>query len=177
MSQDAIDKHRDPMYIKKHLENSEGAGRNLLSVFCCNYYFVKLFAEPFLNTSRGVQDLVDNTTECVQVSRSRLSCGDFMASSGALSSAGGSGTGLDSRDAESGLGGAHNDDHGSSSSKYDDKEKRICGVRRSNTALAWLVAALCSPNSYCSLSRMVHGLAIVISACIVLLFIYASFTV
>jgi len=79
---DAIEKHRDPAFLQRHLQNPEGAGRNLLSVFCCNYYFVKMIAEPFLNTSRGVQDLVDNTTECMQMSRSRLSCSDMLVSAG-----------------------------------------------------------------------------------------------
>lgn len=71
---DAIEKHRDPTFLKRHMENPEGRGCNMLSVFCCNYYFIKIIAEPFLNTSKGVQDLVDGTNDCVQMSRSRLSC-------------------------------------------------------------------------------------------------------
>lgn len=78
--QDAIVKHRDPAFMKRHLSNPEGAGRNILSVLCCNYYMIKILAEPFLNTTRGVQDMVDNTAECVTVTRSRLSCTDFLSS-------------------------------------------------------------------------------------------------
>lgn len=52
----------------------EAAGRNFLSIICCNYIFIKSFAEPFLNTSRNVQTLADNTIQCVHHSRTRLNC-------------------------------------------------------------------------------------------------------
>ncbi len=164
--QDAIEKHRDPMFLKKYLAKPEGAGVNLLSFFCCNYYFVKLVAEPFLNTSRGVQDLVDNTAECVSLSRSRLSCGEFMTSSGALSSLS--------------AGAAHDDDSLESaqeggSSKYDDKEKK--GGGRRYTVLAAVTAFLCTPASYASVAKLINCVTILFSVGIVLLFIYASFTV
>ena len=71
---DAIARHRDPSFIKKRLQVPEAAGRNFISFICCNYWFVKTFAEPFLNTSHNVQSLVHGTAECVQRSRSRLSC-------------------------------------------------------------------------------------------------------
>ena len=68
-------RHQDPSFIKRHLQQSpEASGRNFLAFICCNYWFVKTFAEPFLNTSHGVQNLVHGTTECVQSSRSRLNC-------------------------------------------------------------------------------------------------------
>ena len=74
-TQDAIVRHRDPSFIKRHLQQSpEASGRNFLAFICCNYWFVKTFAEPFLNTSHGVQNLVHGTTECVHHSRSRLNC-------------------------------------------------------------------------------------------------------
>jgi hypothetical protein len=63
------------MYIQKRLQNSpEAAGKNIISFLCCNYWFIKTFAEPFLNTSMGIQNLIYGTTECVQQSRSRLNC-------------------------------------------------------------------------------------------------------
>ena len=73
---DAIARHLDPSFIKKRLQVPEAAGRNFISFICCNYWFVKTFAEPFLNTSHNVQNLVHGTAECVQRSRSRLSCLD-----------------------------------------------------------------------------------------------------
>ena len=49
---DAIVRHQDPTFIKKRLQGGgEAAGRNILSFICCNYWLVKTFAEPFLNTS------------------------------------------------------------------------------------------------------------------------------
>jgi len=73
---EAIYNHRDPSFIKRYISSSpEAAGRNFLSFICCNYWFVKTFAEPFLNTSLGVQNIVHGTTECVHSSRSRLACG------------------------------------------------------------------------------------------------------
>ena len=72
---DAIVNFRDPSYCKNYMASSpEAAGRNFLAVFCCNYVLIKSFAEPFLNTSKGVQTLVDNTSQCVHHSRSRLNC-------------------------------------------------------------------------------------------------------
>ena len=66
---DAIVRHHDPSFIKNRLQDPEAAGRNFMSLICCNYWFVKTFAEPFLNTSHNVQSLVHGTTECVQRSR------------------------------------------------------------------------------------------------------------
>jgi hypothetical protein len=72
---DAIDLHADPMFMKKRLQSSpEAAGKNLMNYLCCNYWLVKTFAEPFLNTASGVQNLVHGTSECVAHSRSRLNC-------------------------------------------------------------------------------------------------------
>eukprot|EP01034_Spumella_vulgaris_P026603 gene26603-33207_t len=166
---DAIDKHRDPMFLKKHLENHEGAGRNLLSFFCCNYYFVKLFAEPFLNTSRGVQDLVDGSADCVQNARGRLSCGDFLASSANLASL---------NEKESSSADLNNgEENETNASKYDEhhKDKRSFSLLSSIKRVT--VGCLCNPGSYMSMAKLFNGLAIVISLGIVLLFIYASFTV
>jgi hypothetical protein len=72
--QDAIVRHQDPSFIKRRLQVPEAAGRNFLSFLCCNYWFVKTFAEPFLNTSHSVQTLVYGTQECVVKTRSRMNC-------------------------------------------------------------------------------------------------------
>ena len=45
-----------------------------MSYICCNYWLVKTFAEPFLNTSHTVQTLIYSSAECAQKCRSRLSC-------------------------------------------------------------------------------------------------------
>jgi len=75
---DAIDKHRDPAFIMKHMENPLGAGRNILSVCCCDYYLIKKIAEPFLSASRSVQDGAECANECMTTSRSRLSCANLL---------------------------------------------------------------------------------------------------
>jgi len=160
---DAIQKHQDPSFLKRHLESPEGAGRNMLSVFCCNYYFVKMVAEPFLNTSRGVQDLVDNTSVCIESSRSRLSCSDFSSSNV---------SGLNPslpHDVECG----ENEVESSSDHKYDNKKD---GKQR-YTFLATIVAYLCTPASYATVAKMIQCLTLLFSIGVVLLFIYASFTV
>jgi glycosyltransferase involved in cell wall biosynthesis len=150
---DAIDKHKDPSFLKRHLATPEGAGRNILSVFCCNYYFVKLFAEPFLNSSRGVQDLVDNTSNCVEISRSKLSC-DFLSSAN-----------LHGQDEES-----------QTESKYDhDKFKKSA---RKTSMLTTMTQYCCAGASYgTSLSKMIQCLTMLLTIGIALVFIYASFAV
>ena len=74
---DAIVRHRDPSFITKFMtSNPEAQGKNFLSLICCNYWFVKTFAEPFLNTSLGVQNVVHGSAECISRSRSRLNCSE-----------------------------------------------------------------------------------------------------
>jgi hypothetical protein len=78
---DAIEKFADPMFIKKRLQSSpEAAGRNYLSILCCNYKLFKLIAEPFLNTTQTVQNFVHGSRECLSQSRTRLSCADLTMS-------------------------------------------------------------------------------------------------
>lgn len=73
---DAYIRHLDPSFMKRRLQSSpEAAGRNILSVFCCNYWFVKTFAEPILNTTTSVQNLAYSTSDCMIQSRNRLQCG------------------------------------------------------------------------------------------------------
>ena len=68
-------RHLDPTFIKKRIQNSpEAAGKNFMSYICCNYWLVKTFAEPFLNTSHTVQTLIYSSAECAHKCRSRLSC-------------------------------------------------------------------------------------------------------
>ena len=62
-------------------KSPEAAGKNFMSFLCCNYWLVKTFAEPFLNTSHTVQTLVHGSAECIQKSRSRLSCVELRSSS------------------------------------------------------------------------------------------------
>jgi hypothetical protein len=168
---DAIDKHRDPAFLKRHMLHPEGAGRNLLSVFCCNYYFIKMIAEPFLNTSRGVQDLVDHTTECMQMSRSRLSCSDLLTSA---SMAGPSAAALASQAAAAADG---KDVENGDQNKYEKtgRKWKIFGLC-SSCVPAWLN----SPNAGRNvqfLGKLTHFVAIALTAIIILLFMYATFTV
>ncbi len=154
--QDAIIKHRDPAFLKRHLSSSEGAGRNILSVLCCNYYFIKMGAEPFLNTSRGVQDLVDNTAECVTLSRNRLSCTEFMSSAN--------------------LNTLTNDDDIESQrliGKDDDQSKKS----RRSLFFSSYATSVCSSLSNISTSRAVYYMTTILSLAIVFSIIYASYTV
>lgn len=66
--------------MRRHLERPAAAGKNILSYLCCNYALAKIVVEPFLQTTGKVQDLVDSSTECIQMSRSRLSCSEFLSS-------------------------------------------------------------------------------------------------
>lgn len=155
---DAIVKHRDPSFLKKHLQSPEGAGRNLLSVFCCNYYFIKIIAEPFLGSARGVQDVAESTAECVATTRNRLSCTDFL-SSAALNAL----PAAQERDIES----AQEEQDG-------DSEKK------SRPRYSWLTncaTSICSTLTSSMTAKLLHYLTMLFSVGIVLVFIYASFTV
>jgi hypothetical protein len=136
--QDAIVRHLDPAFIKMRLQKSpEAAGRNFMSYISCNYWLVKTFAEPFLNTSHTVQTVVHGSAACLQRSKSRM-------------------TG-----AESGLAESEEEE---SISKYEDERKGR------NTAFS-----SSSPSSL--ISRVLYYVAIFIAYSIILMFIYASFTV
>jgi hypothetical protein len=153
---DAIEKHKDPAFLKRHLQNPEGAGRNLLSIFCCNYYLVKIIAEPFLNTSRGVQDLVDNTHECMQMSRSRLSCTELCVSATIATAAAQAES--NSKDLEAGV-----------ESKYEKPGKfRFLG--------AW-GSFFFSSRVMMFLWKFFYIAALALSIGFIMLFIYAAFTV
>lgn len=72
---DAIVQYRDPTFMKKFLQSSpEASGRNILSTLCCNFWLLKVTAEPFMNSTKGVHLIVDTTQLCVSQSRARLNC-------------------------------------------------------------------------------------------------------
>jgi hypothetical protein len=71
---DAIVRHKDPNFMIQRLKSSpEAAGKNILSFLCCNFWLIKNFAEPVLNTTSSVQNVALSTTECVNNSRHRCS--------------------------------------------------------------------------------------------------------
>lgn len=130
-------RHQDPNFIKRRLQKSpEAAGKNFMSFICCNYWFVKTFAEPFLNTSHTVQTLVHGSTDCLIRSRSRLNCADAL---------------------------AEVDEEESQISRYEDERKG-----RSS--------AFSSSPSTC-VAKTLHYTAIFLAYGIILVFIYASFTI
>lgn len=150
-------KHRDPSFLKRHLQSPEGAGRNILSVLCCNYYLIKIIAEPFLNTSRGVQDMVENTAECVQVTRTRLSCTDFLSSANLTALP-------EDSDLENGA--------LATLKKYDENRKS-----RKPSALSNCYNSCCSVLTNATTGRVIHWFGFIVSIGIVFIFVYASFTV
>lgn len=154
---DAIVKHRDPAFLKRHLASAEGAGRNILSVFCCNYYFIKILAEPFLNTFRGIQDCADGSVDCASSTRNRLGCSDFM-SSATLNT-------LSDRDLES------------SPLVVREDEENVKKTRPRPTMLTSCLSCFCSGLASSLTMKVVHYLTILFSLGIVLVFIYASFSV
>eukprot|EP01038_Epipyxis_sp_PR26KG_P008056 gene8056-10914_t len=143
---DAILQHADPSFLKRHLQAPLGRGWNVLSFFCCNYILVRACTVPFLNTSRGVQDLVDNGSECISMSRSRLSCADKL------------NTAVDIETY---------DDDSQSESRYEDEKKG-----RRHTAFSF-----CSTHTVAILTNAVHYAALIASVLLIILFVYASFTV
>mmetsp|Transcript_25520 Transcript_25520/g.37671 ORF Transcript_25520/g.37671 Transcript_25520/m.37671 type:complete len:531 (-) Transcript_25520:145-1737(-) len=72
---DAIVRHRNPEYVRELMATPHGQGRTFLSYICCNFWFVKTFAEPFLNATASVQTLADSSKECMNSSRSQFTCG------------------------------------------------------------------------------------------------------
>jgi phosphatidylinositol alpha 1,6-mannosyltransferase len=75
---DSIMSFRDPSYIKRYLaQDPEAAGENCLATMCCNYWFTKTFAGPFLRSSVGVQNVYYSAQDCVNHSSRvgmRMSC-------------------------------------------------------------------------------------------------------
>ncbi len=156
-------KHRDPAFLKRHLQSPEGAGQNILSVFCCNYYLIKLLAEPFLNTTRSVQDAVDNTAECVQITRSRMSCTDFLSSANLANLP-------EEGDLEEGL----------ASERFLEKERQRKGRTYFEALWAWLSGVLTflfTPCTNVSTTKVLKWVSLLCAIAIVMTFIYASFTV
>jgi hypothetical protein len=157
------------MYLKKHLSKPAGSGRNFLSICCCNFRFVKFLAEPFLNTSRGVQDLVDNSIECIQLSRARFSCGEYLNAATDVEE------GDTSQFSYHNLVYNNNNNNNSNNGnnihdklRYEDDEKKK--ARKFNTFY------ISSPMAL-FVARMVHNLTILFSIGLILLMIYSSFTV
>jgi hypothetical protein len=69
---DAIIRHRDPQFVKTLMNTPHGQGRTFLSMLCCNYSIVKMWAEPFLNTIAGVQSLGESTKDCINDPRQMI---------------------------------------------------------------------------------------------------------
>ena len=130
---DAYVRHQDPGFIKRHVQQPEATGRNFISFLCCNYWFVKSFAEPILNTTSSFHELAYTTTEWMSTSRSRLTCLDHR------------GTPVQS----------------DTISRFEDEKKG----RMTSSALVLF------------LSKAINTTDIACSYVIVLLFVYASFTV
>lgn len=147
---DAIVKHRDPTYIKRHLQQSpEASGKNYLAFFCCQYWLVKTIAEPFLKTSVGIQNVYVGAQDCVSTSRTRLSCHSLAAMD--YSS-------LENRPSAS-------SPHATHTPNAAEEEKRE------------RMAQMVSLSLTACFSKGLHYVTIFMSYGIVLLFVYASFTV
>lgn len=145
---------------------------------------MKLIAEPFLNTSRGVQDLVDNTSECVQrISTSRLSCSDLLVHATSSSNSQASISQVKEDNAKDVFG----DEEGQLEQWYDEskdesKKRRKHWTSRLLPCLPTLFSSSSSSTRAAVpvasvLTRSMYYFALLISVVIVLLFIYAVFTV
>lgn len=153
----AIEKHQNPLLMKKYLEHPEGAGRNMLSLICCNFWGIRTFAEPFLNTTRVVQDLAENSAECVQMSRSRLSCssGDWDENN--------------ENDIES---------QSFRNDKYLVKEKRRW--YKGELCMRWYrgcCMGFSAPTNWICLTKILRTFTMLLSVCVISLVIYISFTI
>ena len=141
-------RHLDPSFTKNRLKKSpEAAGKNFMSLICCNYWLVKTFAEPFLNTSHTVQTCIHGSTECMHRCNLRFNCVDNRG-------------GIDEEQDQ--------DNDLEYSSKYEDERK---GRGSSSGSIAFY------PLSSTWLSKVLSYIAIFLAYTIILCFIYASFTV
>jgi phosphatidylinositol alpha 1,6-mannosyltransferase len=71
---DAIIRHSDHSYMKNRLNSSrEAAGRNTLSVLCCDYQLIKHIVEPFLGLTNSIALYAQSTNDCIQNSKTRMS--------------------------------------------------------------------------------------------------------
>lgn len=70
---DAIVRHSNPSFIVERLKSSpKAAGKNILSILCCNFWLIKHLAQPLLNTIGGAQNVALSSTECVNSTRNRF---------------------------------------------------------------------------------------------------------
>jgi hypothetical protein len=132
-----------------------------------------MIAEPFLNTSRGVQDLVDNTTECMQMSRSRLSCSDLLVSASMATTSASNAAALANHDAASVL--ANGDVEAQDGNKYEKVGRRLKFL---STLTSYMPN--CFPSNGRNFQRlwsMLSYFAIVLSLGVVLLLVYAAYSV
>jgi hypothetical protein len=130
-------------------------------MICCNFSLIKLVAGPFLNTAGNVQGAVERTADCVQNTRTRLSCTDFLSSANL--------TALPSieEDLESGF----------PLKKFDDgNNKKIRKAGFFQTLWNYLTYFFSALTSV-SCGKIVHWIGIILAVGMVLLFVYASFTV
>ena len=72
---DAIVKHQDPTFIKRHIAMAapDSSNNSYLSILCCNYKLAKYFASPVLNSAASMTHLASASTECVGTTKSRFS--------------------------------------------------------------------------------------------------------
>ena len=83
---DAIMSFRDPNYNQKRIqEHPEIQGYTWMSYVCCNFWLVRTFAEPFLNTTASFQNTMSQSQECLTSSKHRLSCSDLRTENAILS--------------------------------------------------------------------------------------------
>lgn len=147
---DAIIRHRDPNYIIQRMKSSpQAAGNNLLSYLCCNFWLIKNFAEPVLNTTSSLQNVALTSSECIHHTRNR--CNDRCSS------------GWFTRGrSESGDGGELV--KGDSKERYEDVKDERKGKKVSSAQFVFLMKAL-------------SNTAVIFSYIIIGLLIYVSFTV
>jgi hypothetical protein len=138
----------------------------MLAYLCCNYHFVKQYAEPFLNTSGGVQRAVDSSAECIEQSRAGLTltcCGPGMTTTSSgmslMSSSRLSFNALDQSDVETASG-------------VEDGENRD----RSFTFWRRYFGAWCASCTRSNGAKMFNVLTMVLSYGIVVVLVYLSFT-
>lgn len=147
-----MENHSDPSYIRNFMAKSPvAAGQNTLTVICCNYWLLKNVAGPFLAASAGVQNGIIGTNECVTHTRNKWNNSTLCGSHSRLSM---SDSAEDS--IEEGL------DYGKDS-RYEDEKKG----RNQRIAAASVII----------LSKLVHYFTISFSVGLVLVFVYAAFTV
>lgn len=153
--------------MKRFLETNEGTGRNILSILCCNYYFIKILAEPLLNACSDVQEGMEGCPCCccTDATRNRLSNLFSFSSSTNLIGVPSAALVDEDEDIEVGI---------TTTKKFDDHHK---DRKKNNKKLSFPSSAWSCLSASALTRKLIQLTGLIICIGMIIILIYAAFTV